>query len=149
MAFSLFEAKSVPQAQDLLQTLMDTTPDHIYFKDRDCRFIRVSKSRCELCGYDDPSRMIGKTDFDLFSKEHAEQAYADEQTIMRTGRMIKKEERETWSERSDTWAYSIKAGYESFIRIKDERGRHFDPRIVDAFLNRELEFRKVSDEMAD
>jgi PAS domain S-box-containing protein len=52
--------------------------------------------------------MIGKTDFDLFSKEHAEQAYADEQTIMRTGRMIKKEERETWSDRSDTWAYSIK-----------------------------------------
>ena len=33
--------------------------------------------------------------------------------------------------------------------IREERGRHFDPKVVDIFLERSEEFRRISEEMAD
>ncbi|MGA2220379.1 MAG: hypothetical protein ABSH21_01135 [Verrucomicrobiia bacterium] len=60
------------------------------------RFICISKTEAHLFGLGDPAEAIGKTDFDFFTAEHAQQAYADEQEIIRTGRpMLGKEENET------------------------------------------------------
>ena len=50
---------------NLLQALIDNTPDYIYFKDDKNRFIRVNKARAELSGTT-PENMIGKTDSDFF-----------------------------------------------------------------------------------
>jgi PAS domain S-box-containing protein len=96
------------QEQYLLQILMDTTPDIIYFKDKECRFLRTSKSQLGKFGISDQSELLGKTDFDFFTKEHAQQAYEDEQELMRTGEILMTEEKETWPNKSDTWAYTIK-----------------------------------------
>ena len=60
--------------RDLLQAMMDHVPDLIYFKDRESRFIRNSHSHLTFMGIDDPEFVVGKTDFDMFSTEHAEQA---------------------------------------------------------------------------
>jgi PAS domain S-box-containing protein len=100
--------EALAQEQYLLQTLMDTTPDHIFFKDKHSRFIKISVSQLEKFGLNDASEILGKTDFDFFTEEHAQQAYDDEQTIIRTGIQIKKEEKETWNDNSITWAYTIK-----------------------------------------
>jgi len=71
-----------------LQALMNTFTDLIYFKDRKSRFIRVSRSHWEYFGLKSESEIIGKTDFDFFSDEHAMQAYEDEQNIIKTGKSI-------------------------------------------------------------
>ncbi|MBV9122259.1 MAG: PAS domain S-box protein, partial [Planctomycetes bacterium] len=63
----------------LLDALMDTVPDSIYFKDRESRFIRINQGMARWVGLTDPSKALGKTDFDLFTQEHARQAYEDEQ----------------------------------------------------------------------
>jgi PAS domain S-box-containing protein len=74
------------QERSLLKALMDTTPDSVYFKDADGRFIMISKAQAALFGLSDPSLAVGKTDFDFFTDEHARPALDDELKVMRTGR---------------------------------------------------------------
>jgi PAS domain S-box-containing protein len=97
------------QEHALLSSLITTIPDHIYFKDRKSRFTLVNEAHARLFGFHNPDEMIGKTDFDLFSKEHAGQAYADEQRIMETGKpVIGLEEKETWPDGHITWVSTTK-----------------------------------------
>ena len=84
-------------AVDLLNALMQHLPDNIYFKDRDSRFIRISRAAAKWFGLSKPAEAVGKTDFDLFALEHAEAAYKDEQRIIQTGEpLLHVEEKETW-----------------------------------------------------
>jgi PAS domain S-box-containing protein len=94
--------------QYLMTALMDNIPDHIYFKDSESRFIRISNAMSKLFGITNPSQIIGKSDFDFFAQEHAQQAYDDEKKIMQTGHSIKMEEKETWTDRPDSWVASTK-----------------------------------------
>jgi len=95
--------------EDLLQAFLEHIPDGVYFKDRDSRFVRVSRSLAARFGLNDPAQAIHKTDFDMFSKEHAEQAFADEQQIIRSGHpILEKEERETWPDGHESWVLSTK-----------------------------------------
>jgi len=94
--------------QYLLHTLMNNVPAHIYFKDAESRFVRINKAQTQLFGLNDPRQAIGKTDFDFFTKEHAQKAYEDEQKIIRTGKPINLEEKETWPDHPDTWVSTTK-----------------------------------------
>jgi PAS domain S-box-containing protein len=100
--------ESLAREQQLLQTFMDNVPDHIYFKDIESRFIRINKALADWFGLDDPVQAIGKTDFDFFSDEHAQQAYADEQKVIRTGQPVIMEEKETWPNGRETWVATTK-----------------------------------------
>jgi len=92
----------------LMNTLINNIPVHIYIKDCESRFIMVDKGSAQSFGLNDPEQVVGKTDFDFFSHEHAQQAYEDEQLIIRTGVPINKEEKETWTDRPDTWVSTSK-----------------------------------------
>ncbi|HEY5373779.1 MAG TPA: diguanylate cyclase, partial [Polyangiaceae bacterium] len=93
----------------LLQTLMDTIPDQIYFKDRNSRFTRINPAEATVFGLSSPSEAVGRSDFDYFSPEHAAQAFRDEQEIVRTGLpLVNVEERETKSDGSVRWVSTTK-----------------------------------------
>ncbi len=93
---------------NLLSSLLENTPDFIYFKDRKSRFLELSKSKANKVGLP-KEKVIGKTDFDYFTKEHAEQAYKDEQKIIRTGKQIVgKVEKETHPDGRITWVSTTK-----------------------------------------
>jgi PAS domain S-box-containing protein len=92
----------------LMNTLINNIPIHIYIKDCESRFIMVDRGSAQSFGLNDPEQVVGKTDFDFFSHEHAQQAYEDEQVIIRTGAPIIKEEKETWTDRPDTWVSTSK-----------------------------------------
>jgi PAS domain S-box-containing protein len=72
--------------RDLLNTLMDSIPDTIYFKDRSSRFTRINKAQVSVLGVDDPGEAIGKTDLDFQSPELANVFYSEEQEIIWTGK---------------------------------------------------------------
>jgi len=98
--------------QDLLLTLMDNSPDMIYFKDRESRFTRVNRAMANRFGLDDPGRAIGKTDFDFFRTEHAVEAFEDERRIMATGApVVGKVEHEIGIDGTDRWALTSKAPF--------------------------------------
>ncbi|MBI2512296.1 MAG: response regulator [Opitutae bacterium] len=94
---------------DLLRTLLGNSSDPIYFKDRESRFLRVSRVLHERFGQAHPDGVIGKTDFDFFSPERAQAAFDDEQTIVRTGQgIVGKVEKETWPDGRITWGLTTK-----------------------------------------
>lgn len=95
--------------RNLFNSLMHSSLDVIYFKDKQHRFIKVNNSQekyAQLSGMQD---IIGKTDFDLFTTEHAQQAWDHEEKIMQTGQALNAyEEKETWKNGIITWASSTK-----------------------------------------
>jgi len=100
--------EALAHEQFLMNAIMNNFPDHIYFKDHESRFIRINKSLSKIFGLNDPAQAIGKTDFDFFTKEHAQQAYEDEKNIIRTGKMLSIEEKETHPDGSETWVSTVK-----------------------------------------
>jgi len=121
--------------QELFQKLLDNLPDAIYFKDRESRFVRVSRSKVERsltavrnrycaahpeAGPDQlpaylkgpepfAEYMPGKTDFDFYAEERARPAYEDEQQIIRTGQpSIGKLERAVQPDGKVNWVITTK-----------------------------------------
>lgn len=86
------ERKKVEEAlayeRDLLRALLDYMPDSLYFKDKESRFIRVSKSLANRLGLKSPKQAEGKTDFDFFDAKHAQPAFDAEQRIVETGQPV-------------------------------------------------------------
>jgi PAS domain S-box-containing protein len=94
---------------DLLNVLLVSSPDPIYFKDRHSRFVCYSQAFSNMYNLVNPDALKGKSDFDLFTEEHARQAFTDEQQIIHTGEpIIGKLERETHTGGRVTWALSTK-----------------------------------------
>ncbi|MCF7817365.1 MAG: SpoIIE family protein phosphatase [Kiritimatiellales bacterium] len=82
--------------------------DNIYFKDAESHFIMVNKAFCNWFGMA-ADQIVGKSDFDLFAEAHAQQAYNDEQRIIRTGEpLIGVEEKEVWPDGRVTWVSTTK-----------------------------------------
>jgi diguanylate cyclase (GGDEF)-like protein/PAS domain S-box-containing protein len=97
---------------------MENTTDRIYFKNAESRFILINRSVAAEMGVSDPTEVVGKTDFDFFSEEHARQAYNDEQQIIAGGQpKVGIEEKETWPDGHETWVSTTK------LPIRDRKGR--------------------------
>ncbi|MEI7833214.1 MAG: PAS domain S-box protein, partial [bacterium] len=97
------------QERSLLKALMTSAPDHIYFKDRESHFIRVSKTMMQAFDVDSMELVIGKTDSDFFFIEHAYKALSDEKQIIATGIPLENiEEKETWTGHEDSWVSTSK-----------------------------------------
>jgi len=102
-----------------MENLLATQEARVYFKDLEGRFILVS----EGCDATMPAghaieELIGKTDFDFYSYEHARESFEDEQEIIRTGKpLVAKLERETHDDRTDeAWVSTTK------LPLRDLRG---------------------------
>ena len=77
-----------PSDSFLFHALMESTADSIYFKDRDCRLLRVSRKMAQDLGFSDPSELIGKTDIDLFGEAFGQGTRLDDTRIMEMSRPI-------------------------------------------------------------
>ena len=103
--------------RDLLRALLDYAPDIIYFKDAQSRILRASRAFAAKVGVADPSMLVGRTDHDLFMKEHADRALEDESAILRTGVPIDgKTEKELWPDGRVNWVLTSK------LPLRDTRG---------------------------
>jgi PAS domain S-box-containing protein len=98
--------------------LVHLLPDRVFFKDRYGRFLNANPFIANHLRVDDPAVLIGRSDFDFFTSEHAQQAFADEQEVMRTGQPITALlEKETHDGDRVTWCLTWKAP------LRDQSGR--------------------------
>lgn len=103
-------------AHDLLMALMESTPDRIYFKDREGRFISVNHAMIEFLKTPE-EKVLGKTDFDFFLSEHAKAARLDEDQVIATGQpIVAKLEREDLPDGRIGWVSTTK------IPLRDTSG---------------------------
>ncbi|HKZ39293.1 MAG TPA: GAF domain-containing protein, partial [Chryseolinea sp.] len=92
----------------LLDSLMDNIPDAIYFKDRQSKFIRLSKYLADNF-HRKVDELIGKSDFDFQDHAHAQEAFEDEKNIMATQKpKIDYVEKEVLTDGSEHWVSTTK-----------------------------------------
>ena len=104
----------------LMDSLMRSTQDYIYFKDLNSRFIRVSHSMIDLFGARDLDSIIGSTDFDFWDFDCAQGFFQCERRIMETREpLIGVCEEEIKPDGSKTWVISSK------MPLEDEFGNVF------------------------
>jgi two-component system, chemotaxis family, CheB/CheR fusion protein len=69
----------------LLNSLLASVPDAIYFKDARGRFIRANHALAARLGLQDPREAVGKTGFELPGHEHALAAHQQDDVVLRSG----------------------------------------------------------------
>jgi PAS domain S-box-containing protein len=70
---------------DLLHILLEQLPDAMYFKDADCRYLRVNRTLATWYGLKSPEEAVGKTAASFFSPEFARHSDEAEKEILKTG----------------------------------------------------------------
>ena len=85
--------ESLQRERILLRTLIDNLPDVIYAKDRDGRKTLANLADVKNTGHQTEAEILGKTDFDIYSKEEAQNFFEDDQSVFNTGNpVLNKEE---------------------------------------------------------
>jgi diguanylate cyclase (GGDEF)-like protein/PAS domain S-box-containing protein len=120
-----------------LHNLLSACDDMIFFKDRNSRFIRASRSAGAFTGSGDPARMIGNTVRDYFTPEHVAASIEIERMIMRTGQAV-----------NDTEEPHLRphTGDEETLSTSKQPLRDFDGRIIGTFgISRDISARKIAE----
>lgn len=93
----------------LFNALLENANEHIYFKDKESKFIRFSRSMLQMFKLKSENELLGKSDFDFFSDEHARPAFEGEQEIIKTGEpIVNLVEKETHKDGSISWVSTTK-----------------------------------------
>jgi diguanylate cyclase (GGDEF)-like protein/PAS domain S-box-containing protein len=121
----------------LLETFLETTPDHVYFKDMDGRFTLISGALVRWFGLHDVQDILGRTDDDFFAASHAEPARAAELEVVRTGEpVVGLEEREVSADGRVTWVSTTK------VPLRTREGR-----VIGIFgISRDITERKLAEQ---
>ena len=80
------------QKYDLLRTLIDSLPDRIFVKNRQSRFLVNNLAHVQTMGATNQDEVLGKSDLDIFPTELAGQYYEDDQSMMKSGQPLDREE---------------------------------------------------------
>jgi PAS domain S-box-containing protein len=93
--------------QVLLSTFRATSPDHIYVKDLESRFVWVSESLARSLNRT-AQQVLGKTDADFFAADKAQAFRAAEVELIRSGKPIENRTvKHVWPDGHVTWSLNV------------------------------------------
>ncbi len=96
------------QYSRLLRSLLDQIPDSVYFKDENNEFVTVSRSKAEHLGVE-PGEVVGKTDYDFYPEEQAEEMAEDDRRVMEEEESVtNKIEKVTRPDGTEHWVSTTK-----------------------------------------
>ncbi len=115
------DAEVLTGKHQLLQTLIDSTPDHIYMKDTQHHFIIANQAMLHSLGATHLEDLADKTDRDFHAPERAEQFWQEENDIIRSGNSLINREANVVDSETGTlrWLLSNK------IPVRDAQGNIF------------------------
>ena len=122
----------------LLHTLADNVPHRIYAKDTAGRFTFANRAVAIGMGASDPEELLGKTDFDFYAPDAAQQYFDEERQVLSSGQPMLDHEEHVFYSRSgkEAWLMTTK------VPLRDEAGR-----IIGLVgINYEITERKVAEE---
>jgi PAS domain S-box-containing protein len=76
--------QTIKNASDILQAVIDATPDAIFVKDLDGRYVLVNQAAARFVGRL-PTELIGKHDFEIYPEETARQFVEDDRKVLIAG----------------------------------------------------------------
>jgi len=124
------KTKALEWEQVMFNTLMDNLPARITFKDLESRYVRINKTKVKALGIKDQSKVLGKTDFDVFGAAHSQQALSAEKEMIRSGASVfDKEELVRFKDRHASW------GSTSRIPLKNEEGKIMGGLVITSDIN--------------
>ena len=89
--------------------LMKYIPDHVFIKDKEHKFIRVNDAVAKDHGFTSAKELVGKSDYDLHSRDLANQFYEQEETIFHNNQsLINHEQYIFTSDKKKKWLSSTK-----------------------------------------
>lgn len=101
--------EALAQERTLLHLIIDSLPDNIFVKDTEGRLLAHNAAHANLLGLKDPSEGVGKSDYDFFSRELAEQYFADDKAVMQSGNaLINREEKTVDADGNEKWLLTTK-----------------------------------------
>lgn len=106
------------RSRRMLQTVLDTTPTRVFWKDEKGRFLGANLAFARDAGLRKPEELIGKTDHDMVWRAQAERFRADDRAVMETGRdRLGIEEPQSRADGSTFWLRTSK------VPLRDVDGR--------------------------
>jgi len=109
---------SIPDDADLLRFLLENTPDRIYFKDLQGKFLMVSQAVATFFGVESRAALVGRSGDGVFTAEYARQVFEGEQEIIRTGKTVTDNvEKEIFADGRIGWSLTTK------MPLRDGSGR--------------------------
>ena len=98
---------TIPNASDILLAVIDATPDAIFVKDLEGRYVLVNTAAARFVGRT-PAELVGKRDFEIYPEETARQFVEDDRKVLAEGRAMSFEG--VASSASGTQAYLVTKG---------------------------------------
>jgi PAS domain S-box-containing protein len=109
---------TVQQSEQLMRTLIDAIPDYIYAKDSQGCHMLGNAALTRLYGLASPAELLGKTDFDFYPRELAEQYQASEMPVLREGQsLLRHEELNINADGRERWNSTTK------VPLRDPQGQ--------------------------
>lgn len=84
----LFMTRRTQLERNVLEAAFAQSPDFLYIKDRESRFLSVNNNMAALFHLTGPHDLVGQSDFDVMPLPHAEERFDAEQDMMRSGKPI-------------------------------------------------------------
>ncbi len=104
--------------RNLLWTLIDNIPDHVYLKDRDSRFLLCNRAMARRFGVASQEDVIGRTDLDFFPPEIANEFVRGDQEVLLSGNPLHESEESRVDEGGNKrWTLTTK------VPLRDKTGR--------------------------
>ena len=75
---------SIANSSDILQAVIEATPDAIFVKDLEGRYMLVNDAAARFLGRS-PADIVGRKDFELYPEETARQFIEDDRRVLATG----------------------------------------------------------------